>query len=109
MRSLGGYYFARADYPNSIACLRKAVAINPLLGRSWFILGCSYVRVEDWEGAREAFTRCVTIDDEDGESWNNLASVFLRMGEAGQKVEAEDDAEDEVRAFYPPGSHENTC
>ena len=96
MRSLGGYYFARADYPNSIACLRKAVAINPLLGRSWFILGCSYVRVEDWEGAREAFTRCVTIDDEDGESWNNLASVYLRMGEAGKKVALEDSEEGEV-------------
>ena len=96
MRSLGGYYFARADYPNSIACLRKAVAINPLLARSWFILGCSYVRVENWEGAREAFTRCVTIDDEDGESWNNLASVYLRMGEAGKKLELQDGEEGEV-------------
>lgn len=96
MRSLGGYYFARADYPNSIACLRKAVAINPLLGRSWFILGCSYVRVEDWEGAREGFTRCVTLDDEDGESWNNLASVYLRMAEAGKKAELENGEEAEV-------------
>ncbi|KAH9927341.1 uncharacterized protein B0H18DRAFT_1094527 [Fomitopsis serialis] len=82
MRSLGGYYFARADYPNSITCLRKAVAINPLLGRSWFILGCSY-----------SFTRCVTLDDEDGESWNNLASIYLRMGEAGKRIEMEDSEE----------------
>ncbi|TFY68159.1 hypothetical protein EVJ58_g1183 [Rhodofomes roseus] len=96
MRSLGGYYFARADYPNSIACLRKAVAINPLLGRSWFILGCAYVRIEDWEGARESFTRCVTLDDEDGESWNNLASVYLRMGEAGKTIGNEDAEDSEV-------------
>ncbi|PCH40746.1 TPR-like protein [Wolfiporia cocos MD-104 SS10] len=94
MRSLGGYYFARADYPNAITCLRRAVSINPLLSRSWFILGCAYVRGEDWEGARESFTRCVTIDDEDGESWNNLASVYLRMGEAGKKVEVENDGEE---------------
>ncbi|KAI0784902.1 hypothetical protein C8Q75DRAFT_723638 [Abortiporus biennis] len=86
MRSLGGYYFARSDYPNTIACLRKAVAINPLLGRSWFVLGCAYVRQEEWEGARDAFARCVTIDDEDGESWNNLASVYLRMGEADKSI-----------------------
>lgn len=85
MRSLGGYYFARGDYPNTITCLRRAVAINPLLSRSWFILGCAYVRVEDWDGAREAFTRCVTLDDEDGESWNNLASVYLRMGGIREK------------------------
>ncbi|OBZ70468.1 TPR repeat-containing protein C19B12.01 [Grifola frondosa] len=94
MRSLGGYYFARGDFPNTITCLRRAVAINPLLGRSWFVLGCAYVRQEDWEGARDAFVRCVTIDDEDGESWSNLASVYLRMGEAG-KTAALENGEDE--------------
>ncbi|KAI9057662.1 tetratricopeptide repeat domain 27 [Trametes sanguinea] len=86
MRSLGGYYFARGNYADAITCLRRAVAINPLLSRSWFVLGCACIRQEDWEGARDAFVRCVTIDDEDGESWNNLASVYLRMGEAGKKV-----------------------
>ncbi|KAI0638635.1 tetratricopeptide repeat domain 27 [Trametes polyzona] len=88
MRSLGGYHFARGNYPEAIACLRKAVAINPLLSRSWFVLGCACVRQEDWEGARDAFVRCVTIDDEDGESWNNLASVYLRMGEVGKTAAA---------------------
>lgn len=100
VRSLGGYYFARADYSNAIECLRKAVKINPLYSRSWFILGCAYVRQEEWEGAREAFTRCVSIDDEDGESWNNLASVYLRLGEAGRKVvEREETSDDEV--YHP--------
>ncbi|KAJ8463423.1 hypothetical protein ONZ51_g10261 [Trametes cubensis] len=96
MRSLGGYYFARGNYPDAITCLRRAVAINPLLSRSWFVLGCACVRVEDWEGARDAFVRCVTIDDEDAESWNNLASVYLRMGEAGKMVTSEDDDGDET-------------
>lgn len=90
MRSLGGYYFARGDYPNTITCLRRAVSINPLLARSWFILGCAYVREEDWDGARESFARCVAIDDEDGESWNNLATVYLRLGEVGKTTEQEE-------------------
>ncbi|KAJ8519695.1 hypothetical protein ONZ45_g3395 [Pleurotus djamor] len=80
MRSLGGYYFARGEYAKAITSLKRAVAINPLYTRSWFILGCACVREEDWEGAKTAFGRCVAIDDEDGESWNNLASVYLRMG-----------------------------
>ncbi|KAJ7066166.1 hypothetical protein C8F01DRAFT_1122443 [Mycena amicta] len=80
MRSLGGYYFARGQYREAIECLEKALAINPLLGRSWFVLGCACMRVEDWAGARKAFTRCVTIDEEDGESWSNLASMYMRMG-----------------------------
>lgn len=81
VRSLGGYHFARDEYVEAKGCLEKAVAINPLLSRSWFILGCACLKVEDWEGARHAFSRCVTIDDEDAESWNNLASVYLRMAE----------------------------
>jgi tetratricopeptide (TPR) repeat protein len=79
VRSLGGYFFARGEYGEAVRCLRRAVAINPLFARSWFVLGCACVRMEDWEGAREAFGRCVSIDDEDAESWNNLASVYLRM------------------------------
>ena len=37
------------------------------------------MRQEDWIGAKEAFARCVKIDDEDGESWSNLASMYLRI------------------------------
>ncbi|KAH9959217.1 TPR-like protein [Russula dissimulans] len=91
MRSLGGYFFAREAYAQAVRCLRRAVAINPLFTRSWFILGCACVREEDWEGAREAFVRCVTIDDEDAESWNNLASVYLRMDYVPGKKQASHD------------------
>ncbi|RDB19799.1 TPR repeat-containing protein C19B12.01 [Hypsizygus marmoreus] len=80
MRSLGGYHFARGAYAEAIVCLKRAVAINPLLARSWFILGCACMRVEAWEEAKGAFSRCVAIDEDDGESWNNLASMYLRIG-----------------------------
>jgi tetratricopeptide (TPR) repeat protein len=80
MRALGGYYFARGKYAEAITCLKRAVAINPLLPRSWFILGCASMRMEDWEGARNAFSRCVALDEDDGESWSNLASMYLRLG-----------------------------
>lgn len=82
MRSLGGCYFARNEYRKAMDCLKKAVKIHPLLSKSWFILGCAAMRVEEWEEAKIAFSRCVAIDEEDGESWNNLASMYLRLGEA---------------------------
>ncbi|KAH7912942.1 hypothetical protein BJ138DRAFT_1082570 [Hygrophoropsis aurantiaca] len=82
MRSLGGYHFTRGDFKKAILCLQRAVKINPLLSRSWFILGCAYVREENWEAAKDAFSRCVSIDDEDGESWNNLATTYLRLDDA---------------------------
>ena len=96
MRSLGGYYFARGKYAEAIACLKRAVAINSLLSRSWFILGCACMRVEDWEEAKNAFSRCVAIDEEDGESWNNLASMYLRIGTR----KAGDESENKVRSMY---------
>ncbi|KAF7290905.1 hypothetical protein HMN09_01269000 [Mycena chlorophos] len=86
MRSLGGYHFARGAYAEAITCLTEAVKINPLLSRSWFILGCACMRVEDWEEARKAFVRCVTIDEEDGESWSNLASMYMRLGVADDQA-----------------------
>ncbi|KIK29035.1 hypothetical protein PISMIDRAFT_89469 [Pisolithus microcarpus 441] len=82
MRSLGGYYFSGGKFADAVTCLRRAVAINPLIARSWFVLGCAYVRLENWEGGRDAFSRCVAIDDEDAESWNNLATMYLRLDAA---------------------------
>ncbi|KZT29492.1 TPR-like protein [Neolentinus lepideus HHB14362 ss-1] len=100
MRSLGGYHFARGEYAQAILCLRRAVAINPLLHRSWFVLGCACIREEDWETARQAFTRCVSIDDEDGESWNNLASVYLRMEDSRLKQQV-DGKKDQTSGTIP--------
>lgn len=104
MRSLGGYYFSREDYPKAIDCLQKAVAINPLQFRSWFILGCAFVREEKWEKARDAFSRCIAIDDEDSESWNNLASVYLRMGSPRNTEKAnnsgDEQSSDEVISLF---------
>ncbi|KAJ1309326.1 hypothetical protein OPQ81_004987 [Rhizoctonia solani] len=82
-RALGGYYFARGEYPQAIPYLKSATALQPLLSRPWFLMGCAYVREEAWVEARDAFARCVGIDPEDGESWNNIASVYLRMDEKG--------------------------
>ncbi|KAJ7610975.1 hypothetical protein FB45DRAFT_1066137 [Roridomyces roridus] len=95
MRSLGGYHFTRNEYPEAVTCLKKAVAINPLLSRSWFILGCACMRMEDWEEAKLAFMRCVSIDEEDGESWSNLASMYLRIG-TDRKTDGEPADEDAV-------------
>ncbi|EPQ31269.1 uncharacterized protein PFL1_01454 [Pseudozyma flocculosa PF-1] len=69
--------------------LRSALKINPLYTRSWFVLGCSYMRLERWKDAATCFRRCTALDEEDGESWNNLASCYLRMSEAQDAVDVE--------------------
>ncbi|POY71938.1 hypothetical protein BMF94_5046 [Rhodotorula taiwanensis] len=98
-RSLGVVYFARGEYVAARDALKVALAINPLFPRTWFMLGCCEMRLEDWAGAQEAFGRCVGLDDEDAESWSNLASCHLRRGELegdqGRRREVDLDFEEE--------------
>jgi hypothetical protein len=47
-------------------------------------MGVSFVKLERWSDARDAFRRLVNVDEEDAEGWNNLAAVYLRIGEEGR-------------------------
>ncbi|GAA6053032.1 hypothetical protein JCM3770_002392 [Rhodotorula araucariae] len=94
-RSLGAIHWQAGDYPKAREALRLALAINPLFPRTWFMLGCVEMRLEDWAGAQEAFGRCVGLDAEDAESWSNLASCHLRRGELEGDVRSADDAADD--------------
>lgn len=83
-RSLGGVHFTANDFAQAAKWLKYALKINPLYTRSWFILGCCYMRLEKWKEAAQCFRRCTALDDEDMESWNNLASCYLRMVEGAE-------------------------
>ena len=96
-RSLGSLYFSRQDYNGAVTCLRDAVQINPLYSRAWFTLGVCLVRLERWSEARDAFRRLVGVAEDDGEGWNNLAAVYLRLDEEGL----------EPGAPVPPVTYEN--
>lgn len=88
-RSIAGLYFAQCNYQKTILWLRRALKVNPLYSRSWFVLGCAYMRLDSSQGYLEAsrcFRRCTALDDEDGESWNNLASCYLRLSQQGRSV-----------------------
>ncbi|PWN51866.1 TPR-like protein [Violaceomyces palustris] len=96
-RSVAGIAFAGEDHEKAARWLRNALRINPLYTRSWFVLGCCYMRLEKWEQAATSFKRCTHLDEEDGESWNNLASCYLRMGEESARRLEEEGEEDGVQ------------
>lgn len=106
-RSLGGVAFAKGQYPNATLWLRRGLKIQPSYARSWFMLGCVYLRLDTSHAYLEAarcFRRCTALEDEDAESWNNLASCYLRLAQhsEGALREAyladEADAETDQRA-----------
>ncbi|KAF8933027.1 hypothetical protein BGZ58_006636 [Dissophora ornata] len=80
-RSLGAYYFKRQQYKEAMPCYQHALKINPLYENSWFILGCIGMQLEDFDVATAAFTKVVSIDQGNGEAWNNLAAIHMRRND----------------------------
>ncbi|GAA5881740.1 hypothetical protein JCM16303_006433 [Sporobolomyces ruberrimus] len=93
-RSLGAVYYSKNEYDKARTALRLALAINPLFPRTWFMLGCCEMRLEDWAGAQESFGRAVGLENDDAQSWSNLASCHLRRGEVEGDADDEEDLDD---------------
>ena len=80
MRSLGALYFKKQQLTESMECYEKAFAINALFENAWFTYGCVAMHLENWEKARMAFSKCVQLEQANGEAWNNLAAINIRLG-----------------------------
>lgn len=98
LRSLGFSLFTAPDPSSSepelaqcIPYLTSAAQLNPLSFKTHFILGCAYVKLEDWERARVEFQYSVSLEDEDAESWSNLATCWIRIADE-HKTKDEGDA-----------------
>ncbi|KAJ5974313.1 Glycoside hydrolase superfamily [Penicillium waksmanii] len=59
----------------------KSLQINRLNHSSWFAYGCVQLELQKWEDAAASFTRCVQLDDTDGEAYSNLAAAIMRQPE----------------------------
>jgi len=47
----------------------------------WHSLGCAAMQDEDWTEAIRAFTKVVALDSENGNAWNNLAAIQIKLGQ----------------------------
>lgn len=88
-RSLGKYYFKQGDLKKADEAYAKSLSVNALNHSTWFSLGCVRLQLEDWAGAVDAFSRAIKIEDQDAESWSNLAAALLQLPAevSGNKVD----------------------
>jgi len=68
----------------------KATQANYYHPNTWFTLGCTYMRLNQFDKALKAFSETISIDDTQGEAWGNMASCYMyqkKMKEAYSTLE----------------------
>ena len=76
-RSLGKHYSTIGELEKADIAYSKSLKVNPQNHAIWFALGCVRLQLKEWPGAVQAFGRAVQIEDDDAESWSNLAVALL--------------------------------
>ncbi|KJP90042.1 hypothetical protein AK88_00211 [Plasmodium fragile] len=78
-RFIGNYYYRKEMYSPCCEYLEKALEISPLFPDIWFILGCSYMKIEKIDESVKAFTRMVSMTNEDSaKAYGNLAYLYMK-------------------------------
>ncbi|ANQ09685.1 hypothetical protein PCOAH_00038300 [Plasmodium coatneyi] len=78
-RFIGNFYYRKEMYNPCCEYLEKALEISPLFPDIWFILGCSYMKIEKIDESVKAFTRMVSMTNEDsGKAYGNLAYLYMK-------------------------------
>ncbi|SBS94277.1 conserved Plasmodium protein, unknown function [Plasmodium malariae] len=78
---IGKYYYNKEMYKECCEYLKKALEISPLCPDIWFILGYSYMKIENFDEAIKAFTRMISMTNENSsKSYGNLAYLYMKRG-----------------------------
>ena len=79
-RALGYYYCEKKDYEKAIPEFEESLALSCLHTNAWFIYGFCCMSTQNWSKAQTAYSRVVQQTPDDAESWSNLASCHLQLG-----------------------------
>lgn len=91
--SLSRYYYqppkgVERNMLLAIQHMQDALNVNPISFSNWFFYGCLGLETTNFELAAEAFTRCVSLDDTNSNSWSNLATALLRLDKTQEAFNA---------------------
>ncbi|ETW17117.1 hypothetical protein PFFVO_03946 [Plasmodium falciparum Vietnam Oak-Knoll (FVO)] len=80
-RLIGKYYYEKEMYEKCSEYLEKALELSPLFPEIWFILGCSYMKIQNFDESIKAFTRMISMtNDNSCKSYGNLAYLYMKKG-----------------------------
>nr|CDS27502.1 tetratricopeptide repeat protein 27 [Hymenolepis microstoma] len=74
------------DKKKGVEYFEKSLEINRFQVNLWFSLGCLYMDLHDFQHAERAFRYSVTLEPDNHEAWNNLASAVMFGGRKWQTL-----------------------
>ncbi|XP_026747646.1 tetratricopeptide repeat protein 27 [Trichoplusia ni] len=80
-RHWGNFLFDHKKYEECIPHYEKSVEINSIQESVWLRLGYAALNVENWELSARAYRRYTYLQPNSFEAWNNLAKVYVNMGD----------------------------
>uniref|UniRef100_A0A5K3EQB8 TPR_REGION domain-containing protein n=2 Tax=Mesocestoides corti TaxID=53468 RepID=A0A5K3EQB8_MESCO len=87
VRTLGYLAFKLdKDLTKAAEYFETSLLLNRFQVNLWFTLGCCYLQLRDFPKSERAFRFCVTLEPDNFEAWNNLASAVIFSGRRSQAL-----------------------
>lgn len=87
-RAIGNWNFKKENWAEAIVAFETSLSLNPLYTKTWFLLGCASLQVNDLQKALKSFSRVVALDSENAEAWNNIAAIHIRQDRPKDALQA---------------------
>lgn len=85
---------SQGEFPEAIACLRRAIALEKENYLLWFNMGVTYRDAGDLESAKQALKHARAINPDDEETLETLALIYFSLGKIENAFEVCEDALD---------------
>ena len=78
---------ARGDLGGALHALLAAEAMNPRVPGVYVQIGDTYARLLQWQNAKSAYEKAVTLDSDNARAYLGLSTVYRRLGDNQETVD----------------------
>uniref|UniRef100_A0A8R1HL44 TPR_REGION domain-containing protein n=1 Tax=Caenorhabditis japonica TaxID=281687 RepID=A0A8R1HL44_CAEJA len=80
-RSLGHLLLMDKKFEDAYKHLRRSLELQPIQLGTWFNAGYCAWKLENFKESTQCYHRCVSLQPDHFEAWNNLSAAYIRYGQ----------------------------